>query len=288
MDGLCGVTQQRQQRLHVDAGGRHDVLGQRTTLQRLLQRLGRDLAQGLFQHLAHQRIAVGVRPAGSQAQQSVTDLHAAAIDDLAALDHAHGKAGHVILAVRIHARHLGRLAAQQRAAGLLAAPGNAAHHGCCRVHVQMPAGEIVQEEEWLGPLHQDVVDAHGHQVDADGVVHVQREGQFQLGADAVGTRDQHRFTVAGRHLEEPPETANAREQTRPARARRQRPDALDQRITCIDIDPGIPVGKTCFLRVRHDASRCVPGRGQPGPAYGMMGPELTSPLPCSGGSRILA
>ena len=111
MDGLCSVTQQRQQRLHVDAGGRHDVLGQRTALQRLLQRLGRDLAQGLFQHLAHQRIAVGVRPAGSQAQQSVTDLHAAAIDDLAALDHAHGKAGHVVLAVRIHARHLGRLAA---------------------------------------------------------------------------------------------------------------------------------------------------------------------------------
>ena len=34
-------------------------------------------------------------------------------------------------------------------------------------HVQPAAGEIVQEEQRFRALHQDVVDAHCHQVDAD-------------------------------------------------------------------------------------------------------------------------
>ena len=43
----------------------------------------------------------------------------------------------------------------------------------------------------------DVVDAHGHAVDADGVVLVHQLGQAELGAHAVGAGDQHRLLHPG-------------------------------------------------------------------------------------------
>ena len=64
------------------------------------------------------------------------------------------------------------------------------------VDVELAAGEVVEEEQRLGALHQDVVDAHRDQVDADGVVPVEREGELELGADAVGAGDQDRLAVA--------------------------------------------------------------------------------------------
>ncbi|KAG0917388.1 hypothetical protein G6F32_016459 [Rhizopus arrhizus] len=87
------------------------------------------------------------------------------------------------------------VAADQRAAGLGAAVGDAAHDRRGGVDVQLAGGEIVQEEQRLGALHQHVVHAHGDQVDADRIVAVQLVGQHQLGAHAVGTRHQHRLAV---------------------------------------------------------------------------------------------
>jgi hypothetical protein len=59
----------------------------------------------------------------------------------------------------------------------------------------LPQAKVVEEEQRLGALHQDVVHAHRHEVDADGVVAVQLEGELELGADAVGAGDQHRLAV---------------------------------------------------------------------------------------------
>ncbi len=72
---------------------------------------------------------------------------------------------------------LGRLAADQRAAGLLAAGGDALDHVGRDVDVELAAGEVVEEEQRLGALHEDVVDAHRDEVDADGVVPAEREGE---------------------------------------------------------------------------------------------------------------
>src|SRR5690606_26596539 len=95
----------------------------------------------------------------------------------------------------VHARHLGGFAADQRAAGQFATARDTADDGGRRVDGQLAAGEVVQEEQRLGALHQDVVDAHGHQVDADGVVAVPVEGQLELGSHAVGARDEDRLPV---------------------------------------------------------------------------------------------
>src|SRR5699024_10353606 len=59
------------------------------------------------------------------------------------------------------------------------------------------AGDVIQKDQGLGAGADDVVDAHGHAVDDHGVVPVQQHGDAQLGAHAVGARDQHRVLDAG-------------------------------------------------------------------------------------------
>ena len=59
--------------------------------------------------------------------------------------------------------------------------------------VELAGGEIVEEEQRLGALHDEVVDAHRDEVDADRVVHAGLDGDLELGADAVGGRDQDRI-----------------------------------------------------------------------------------------------
>ena len=79
----------------------------------------------------------------------------------------------------------------QQDAGRLAAPlHDALDDGLRDVHVQGARRKVVEEEERVGARGDDVVDAHGDQVDADGVVHAQVEGQLELGTDAVCAGDQ--------------------------------------------------------------------------------------------------
>ncbi len=47
-------------------------------------------------------------------------------------------------------------------------------------------GEIIEEEQRLGALHHQVVDAHGDQVDADRRMQPGLDRDAQLGADAIG------------------------------------------------------------------------------------------------------
>ena len=116
---------------------------------------------------------------------------------LVALDRADREAGEVVVALGIHARHLGGLAADQGAAGLFAAVGDAGDDGARGRHVELAGGEVVEEEQRLGALHHQVVDAHRDQVDADAVMLAGLDRDLQLGADAVGGGDQKGVAVAG-------------------------------------------------------------------------------------------
>ena len=58
--------------------------------------------------------------------------------------------------------------------------------------------EIVEEEERLGALHEDVVDAVVDEVLPDGVVAIGEERDLQLRADAVGARDEDRIAKPAR------------------------------------------------------------------------------------------
>ena len=80
------------------------------------------------------------------------------------------EAGKVIVAGLIDAGHLSRLAADQRAARLPARCRDALDHRRADLGIELAAGKIVEEEQRFGALHDEVVDRHGDEIDADRVV----------------------------------------------------------------------------------------------------------------------
>ena len=75
------------------------------------------------------------------------------------------------------------------------------------------------------PRAHHVVGTHRHEVDADGVVAMQRDGDRALRADAVGRPDEDRLAVAGRDREgaaEPAEAARPPPGRRPGMSTRPR------------------------------------------------------------------
>ena len=126
-----------------------------------------------------------------QAEQHVA-LGDAARQLAAALHRPDREAREVEVARRIHARHLGGLAADQRRAGLGAAGGDAFDDAGRGRDLELAGGEVVEEEQRLGALADQVVDAHRHQVDADGVEPAGVDREPELGADAVGRGDEDR------------------------------------------------------------------------------------------------
>jgi len=69
-------------------------------------------------------------------------------------------------------------------------------HRLSDIDVQAASRIVVQEEQRLGAGGDDVVDAHGNQVDADGVVHAHLERQLQLRAHPVRASDQERVACS--------------------------------------------------------------------------------------------
>ena len=66
------------------------------------------------------------------------------------------------------------------------------------VRFEFLAADVIEEEKRTRAEHCDVVDAMVHQIGADGVVLVHREGDLQFRADAVDARDQNRIAHSGK------------------------------------------------------------------------------------------
>ena len=202
---------QRQHRAHINPRRRHQRLAKRQ-FRRVRGRRGPQQA-ARRDDPAHQRERVGMHAGTGQAEDRIARLDVAR-QQRAALRRAHREAGQVVVAAAIHARHFRRFAADQRAARLAAALGDAADDRRRLRYVQPAGGEIVQEEQRLGALHDQVVDAHRHQVDADGGVQAGLDRDAQFGADAVRAGNQDRV-VKSRRLRveqraEPAEAAQSR------------------------------------------------------------------------------
>ena len=117
---------------------------------------------------------------------------------------------------------------------------------------QLAAGDVVLQEQRLGAAGHQVVDDHGHQVDADGVVHVHRLGDRGLGADTVRRRGQHRVAVAvQRQPEQRGEPADPAEHLGPAGLLGLGLDQVDGGLTGRDGDPGAGVGGAGTDRMRQ-------------------------------------
>jgi hypothetical protein len=200
-----------------------------------------------------------MRARGCQAEHHVARRDLAAIDDLGLFHRADREAGEIVFAIRVHARHLGSLAADQGAAGQFATAGDALDHIGRARHIQLAAGKVIEEEQRLGALHQDIVDAHRDQVDADGVMPLQVEGELELGADAVGAGNQHRLPVFLADFKQGAEAADAGEHAFPHRTLCKRLDGFDQGIAGVDIDAGITVRQGNIRRRSHGGDIAAEG-----------------------------
>ena len=63
---------------------------------------------------------------------------------------------------------------------------------------ELAGGEVIEEQQRFGALHDQIVDAHRDQVDSDRIVAVMVDRQLDLGPDPVVGRDQQRIGVARR------------------------------------------------------------------------------------------
>ena len=146
---------------------------------------------------------------------------------------------------RVHgAGVLGHLAADEGAAGLPAPEGDALDELLDVVGVELAHRDVVEEEQRLGALAHDVVDAHGDEVDADRVEAAGGLRDERLGADAVGGATQHGVGVAVLgEREQPAEAADVADDLGPERRPHLRLDALDGVLAGGDADPGVLVAR---------------------------------------------
>ena len=113
--------------------------------------------------------------------------------------------------------------------------------------IELAGGEVVEEEQRLRALHDEIVDRHGDEVDADGVVQAGLDRDLDLGADAVVGGDQHRVLEArALEVEQAAEAADLGVGARPRGRLHQRLDQLHHAVAGVDIDAGLRIGEALF------------------------------------------
>ena len=180
---------------------------------------------------------------GAQADEQIPFAEGGAVDHVGLVHQTHGEAGQIILVLGVEAGHLGGLAADEGAAGLAAALGDAGDDGLDAAGHILSHSHVVQEKQGRGTGADNVVDAHGHAVDANGVVLIHEKGDFQLGAHAVGTGDQDGLLHA-RHIggEQAAEAAQRAHDTGNVGGLHQGLDAVDRLVAGGDVHAGGGVG----------------------------------------------
>ena len=113
---------------------------------------------------------------------------------------------------------------------------------------ELAGGEIVEEEQRLGALDDDVVDAHRDEIDADRVVDAGLDGDLHLGADAVIGGDEDRVLETGRlEIEQAAEAADLRVGAGPPGGAHEGLDRVHHGVAGVDVDAGFA----------HRSGRCA-------------------------------
>ena len=205
------------------------------------------LQPGFGDDLAHQREAVGVHARRSDAEDDVARADVVSRQHGVALDGADREARQIVVVAVIDAGHFRGLAADQRAAGLLAAFGDARDDCGAHLRVELPRREVVQKKQRLGALHHEIVHRHRHEVDADCVVNAGVDRDLDLGSDAVVRGDQHRILEArALEIEQSAEAADLGVGARPRSRLHQRLDQVHHAVARVDIDAGLRIGQALF------------------------------------------
>src|SRR3546814_4300249 len=122
-------------------------------------------------------------------------------------------------------------AADQRATGRAAAVGDRGDDTFGDARVERAAGIIIKEEQRLGALDDQIVGTHRDEIDADAVVPIMVDREFELGADAVIGGDEQRIgETRGLEIEQAAETAQNGVGAGPARGAAKRCQRLHPRV----------------------------------------------------------
>lgn len=93
-------------------------------------------------------------------------------------------------------RESAHLTPKQNAVRLPAAFYNALDNSFSDINIQLAGGVVVQEEQRLGSGRNYVIDAHGHQVNANCVMLAKLKRQLELGPNTISPGHQKRITCA--------------------------------------------------------------------------------------------
>ena len=167
-----------------------------------------------------------------------------------ALDDAERESREVEVVGAVHVGQLGGLAAEQRAAGLATAGGDALDDLGRPLGVEPPDGDVVEEQRGLGAARQHVVDAHADEVDARVAQTAGLALQQELRADAVGAGDEHGIAIAAGR-DEACEAAEVAEHARRARRGNRGSHPLDDGVGGLQRDPGLRVGQRLGAACAH-------------------------------------
>ncbi len=195
----------------------------------------------------HQAVAVGMHPVRGEPEQHVALDHVPR-QRPAAFHRPDRETREVEIVAGIHARHLRRLATDERGARLAAAVGDPLDQPRRVLHVEPTRRVIVEKEQRLRPLADQIVDAHRHEVDPDPAEFAAIDGHAELGAHPVRRRHEDRIGVPrGLQIEQRPEPAETRHDARPPRALGRRLDPLDKRVAGVDVHPRAGIGHSVRL-----------------------------------------
>jgi hypothetical protein len=155
--------------------------------------------------------------ARGEPEQHVAGFDPGAVDRFRLFHDADGEAGEIVFSRHECVRMLGGLAADERAARELASFRDPTDHIRSDADIEPFAHVVVEEEKRFRALHEDVVDTHRDQVDADGVMAVESERELELRAHSVGPGNEDRLAVALGELDQCAEPADPRQHFRPHR-----------------------------------------------------------------------
>src|SRR5215470_16349546 len=205
--------------------------------------IGFRLELGNFENeFARERITVGVQTGGRKREKRVAGLDTFSSEQIFSLDCADDESRKIVFTGLVEARHFRGFAPDESTTRFAAGAAHAIHQLLDDVRIHLAERQIIQKKERLGALHQNVVHAVIDEIATDGGMNVHGHGDFQLGADAIGTGNKNRLLEFLRvESEERAKAADAAEHSVRESARRKMADALLGFIRYGDVDSCVGV-----------------------------------------------
>ena len=190
--------------------------------------------------MAGQGVSVGPEPRRGQTDEDVSGLHPVHPEHGVALHDTDGEPGQVEFAGAHGSGMFGHLSPEQGTAGPATAVGHAGDERLHLVGDELPGDHVVEEEQRLRSQADQVVDAHGHEVDADGVETSGVAGHERLGPHTVGGGHENGLgETSGVEGEAAAEATDAPENFGPRRRGHVLTDALHGAVAGGDLVPEV-------------------------------------------------